>query len=64
LSAAYHNQIVEAIGQAISLGVIRRVMDASELRSRLLEWPQYLGWATAEMVPDMLAQIGILVARF
>ena len=64
LSAAYHNQLVEATGQAISLDVIRRVMDASELRSRLLEWPYYLGWATAEMVSDMLAQIGILVARF
>jgi hypothetical protein len=64
LSAAYHNQLVEAIGQAISLDVIRRVMDAYELRARLLEWPYYLGWATAETVSDMLARIETLAARF
>ena len=64
LSAAYHRRLVEAVGQAVSVDAIRRVMDASELRTRLLEWPHYLGWATAETVSDMLARIGILGARF
>jgi len=63
LAAAYHNRLVEAIPQPVSLDGIRRVMDAFELRTRLLEWPYYLSWASAQTVSDMLARIGILAAR-
>lgn len=63
LAAAYHSQLVEGIAQPVSLDGIRRVMDAFELRTRLLDWPHYLSWASAQTVSDMLARIGILAER-
>jgi Ser/Thr protein kinase RdoA (MazF antagonist) len=63
LSAAYHRQLAEAIDRPVSLGAIRRAMDAFELRTRLLEWPHYLACASAETVSTMLGRIDDLIAR-
>jgi hypothetical protein len=64
LCSVYHLQLVAAIGEAVSLDVIRRVMDAQELRTRLLEWPYYLGGASPALLSGMLARIALLVAQF
>ena len=64
LSAVYHQQLVESMGAVISLDAIRRVMDALELRTRLLDWPHYLGGASPPLLSSMLARIERLVARF
>jgi len=64
LSSVYHRQLIEALGEPISLDEIRRVMDAQELRTRLLEWPHYLGGASPALLSDMLARIALLVAQF
>jgi Ser/Thr protein kinase RdoA (MazF antagonist) len=64
LSAVYHRQLVEAIGSVVSLDAVRCVIDAQALRTRLLEWPHYLGGASPALLSDMLARIALLAARF
>jgi Ser/Thr protein kinase RdoA (MazF antagonist) len=63
LSAAYHRQLVKAIDPPISLEEIQRLMDVSELRTRLIEWPHYLGGALAESVSTLLRRIDDLLTR-
>jgi Ser/Thr protein kinase RdoA (MazF antagonist) len=63
LSTVYHDQLADAVDPPISLGAIHRVVDAFELRTLLLDWPHYLGWASTETVSNLLARIHTLAAH-
>jgi Ser/Thr protein kinase RdoA (MazF antagonist) len=63
LTAAYHRQLLKATKKPISLHAIQQVMEAFELRMRLLEWPHYLGGSSVEGMSAMLARITVLMAR-
>jgi len=39
-------------------------MDASELRTELVQWPFYLQWASVEQVSRMVNRIQSLAGRF
>jgi Ser/Thr protein kinase RdoA (MazF antagonist) len=63
LARVYAAHLATEIGHPVPLAAICRVMDAFELRARLLEWPFYLGSAPVEVISGMLSQIEVLVDR-
>ena len=60
---AYQSGLEEAIDEKIPLASIQRVIDGSELRTRLLHWPAYLVQAPEERVADTLNRIEKLAGR-
>ena len=54
---AYQRSLVANTGEAILVTDIRRVVDAAELRTRLLNWPAFLTGAAEDQVVDMLGRI-------
>ena len=57
---AYHRSLIAKMGQDVTMQEIRRVMDAAELRTRLLHWPAFLTEASATQLTDMLDRIRVL----
>lgn len=65
LFAAYHRRLSELVGP-VPLEAIVRVADASELRTRLLQWPHYLAHLpsaatalSARRISDAAARLGL-----
>jgi aminoglycoside phosphotransferase (APT) family kinase protein len=63
LTGAYHASLAAATGQEIPLSSILRVMDGSELRTRLLHWPAYLKQASRESLAEIVDRIDQLAGR-
>jgi Ser/Thr protein kinase RdoA (MazF antagonist) len=61
----YHRHLEMDAGIQVSLPELKQVMDAFELRMLLLEWPFYLGYASADQVTGMLERIeGLWASTF
>jgi hypothetical protein len=54
---AYHQRLEEERDERIPLTLVRRVMDAAELRTRLLHWPAYLMQASPRQITEMVGRI-------
>jgi aminoglycoside phosphotransferase (APT) family kinase protein len=63
LLLAYHESLQEATGEEISLTAVCRIVDAAELRTRLLYWPAYLTGAAAQDMAAMLCRMESLADR-
>ena len=61
--AAYQQHLQAAVGEPVPLAAIQRTMDASELRTELIQWPFYLQGAMIDQVSRMIHRIGSLVSR-
>ena len=61
--AAYHRQLEEYIEERLPLALLQRVTDAIEVRAWLLDWPPYLGQASAEHLIKLLERIDLLSKR-
>jgi Ser/Thr protein kinase RdoA (MazF antagonist) len=59
----YCAELAARTGLPIAPEAIRRVLAASELRTRLLDWPDYLGDASAEQMAAMIRRMDLLAAR-
>jgi len=57
---AYRQSVIAITGQDIQLEDIRRVADLAELRTRLLDWPEFLDEAPAHQLSDMIERIEVL----
>jgi Ser/Thr protein kinase RdoA (MazF antagonist) len=55
--AMYHRTLEADTGERISVDAIRRVMDAAELRTRMLHWPAYLSDASPRQLEDMICRM-------
>lgn len=60
---AYHERLEAEINETISLESVRRVVQAAELRSRVLYWPAYLGQAAESQLAAMLERLYVLAKR-
>ena len=61
--AAYQQHLQAAVGEPVPLAAIQRTMDASELRTELVQWPFYLQGAMIDQVSRMIHRIRSLVSR-
>ena len=61
--AVYQAQLERETGEVLRPGLLQRVVDAAELRSRTLDWPTYLAQAPEQEVARMLERIRELVDR-
>jgi aminoglycoside phosphotransferase (APT) family kinase protein len=62
--AIYQRHLQAHIGELVPLADIQRTMDASELRTELIQWPFYLQWASIEQVSRMVNRIQSLAGQF
>ena len=58
---AYRHSLVVSTGEDVAESDIRRVADASELRTRLLHWPAFLASASERQLAELLGRIRVLV---
>lgn len=61
--ARYSAELAAQTGQPIGPETIRRALAASEVRTRLLDWPDYLDDAEPALMDSMVRRIDRLVAR-
>lgn len=59
---AYRRSLAANTGEDVPVWDIRRVMDAAELRTRLLHWPAFLAGASEHQLLDLLGRIRVLAA--
>ena len=59
---AYRRSLAANTGEDVPVSDIRRVMDAAELRMRLLHWPAFLADASEHQLADLLGRIRLLAA--
>ncbi len=59
---AYRRSLAANTGEDVPDRDIRHVMDAAELRMRLLHWPAYLADASEQQLADLLGRIRVLAA--
>jgi Ser/Thr protein kinase RdoA (MazF antagonist) len=59
---AYRHSLVANTGEDVAVPDIRRVVDAAELRTRLLHWPAFLADASEHQLAELLGRIRILAA--
>ena len=59
---AYRHSLVANTGEGVAVAEIRRVMDASELRTRLLHWPAFLADAPEHQLAELLGRVRVLSA--
>jgi Ser/Thr protein kinase RdoA (MazF antagonist) len=57
---AYRRSLVANTGEDVAASDIRRVVDAAELRTRLLHWPAFLGDASEHQLAELLGRIHTL----
>jgi thiamine kinase-like enzyme len=60
ITAVYQEHLQAETGAEISLSAVKRVVNASELRTSLLHWPFYLQQASAEQIANLLNPIELL----
>jgi thiamine kinase-like enzyme len=60
--AEYCEELRRATGEPISLDAIRQAMEAAELRTYLLYWPEYMTQAEEKRLRDMLERIRSLAS--
>lgn len=58
---AYRRSLLANAGEDIPESYIRHVMDAAELRTRLLHWPAFLAGASEHQLAELLGRIQALV---
>ena len=61
--AAYSEALAAATGTSLAPATVERVLCSSELHTRLLAWPAYLGQVTAAQMESMVARIAHLAER-
>ncbi len=61
--AVYQEHLEAQTGDRISQSAIERVVDGSELRTSLLQWPFYLQQASVEQISSLLNRIEVLASR-
>lgn len=59
---AYRRSLLANTDEDVAASDIRRVMDAAELRTRLLHWPAFLAGASERQLADLLGRIRVLAA--
>ncbi len=59
---AYRRTLAANMDEDVTVWDIRRVMDAAELRTRLLHWPAFLADASEHQLADLLGRIRVLAA--
>lgn len=57
---AYRRSLAANTGEDVAVSDIRRVVDAAELRTRLLHWPAFLASASERQLAELLDRIRIL----
>lgn len=57
---AYRRSVMTNTGQDIPLRELYRVADLAELRTRLIDWPEFLIEAPAHQLSDMIERIDVL----
>jgi|SRR5947209_2737405 len=60
---AYHRSLETATGQRIALTDVRRVTDASELRTLLLHWPPFLANLSPHQLSDVVRRVHLLAGK-
>ncbi len=59
---AYRRSVMTNTGRDVPMRDIRRVADAAELRTRLIDWPEFLVESPAHQVADMIERIEALAS--
>ncbi len=59
---AYQRSLMTNTGEDVAVSGIHRVMDAAELRTRLLHWPAFLAGASEHQLAELLGRIQALAA--
>ncbi len=57
---AYQRSLMTNTGEDVAVSDIHRVMDAAELRTRLLHWPAFLAGASEWQLAELLGRIQVL----
>ena len=60
---AYHQQLEEQGVEGLPFALLQPTVDALEVRSWLLQWPPYLGYASPERLSKVLERVDLLSRR-
>jgi aminoglycoside phosphotransferase (APT) family kinase protein len=63
LLAAYRDELIALTGTSLTLKTLQGIMDAFELRTRLLEWPPYLAMGDDRRIAAHVARIEQILSR-